>query len=812
MLFCAPAFSISAQDIGVLTSSSPTTGCNLTDSEAVTVTVFNYGPDLNSSFDIAYVIDGGTPVVETITLGSAFLSFSSYSHTFATAADLSIPGTFIFDIYTSLGSDTDNSNDTLAGNIIISHPLSVGGIVGPADTVCFGTNSGSVSLTGHTGAVQSWEESTDGGATWTPISNTNTTNLYSNLTMTTRYRAVVQSVTCPPIFSASGEIFVDALSIGGLLTGDTAVCASGNSGVLTLAGNNGSILDWEYSTDNGASWFGISNDSATENFSNLTVTTWYRVEVQNGVCSSAYSDTVIVDVTPLAVGGTVGGSASVCVGNNSGNVTLSGETGTVFEWLFSTDGGVTWTAINNTNTTNPYSNLTQTTLFRAVVQTCTFDTSSIATITVDSLSDAGTVTGDTTVCLGANTGLLNVNGSVGLLTWEWSDDNGSIWTPTPGTSSTEPFSGLSIDTWYRVIAQNGSCPSDTSSIVIVTVIPSSDAGTLNGANTVCALGNSDSVYLSSSTGSVLFWESSTDAGANWDSIGSTDLSEPYNNLTGEKWYRAIVQNGNCPADTSATAVIVVDAASQAGTLLMDTVVCEGSNTVDLTLIGNNGIVLDWESSPDLINWSPLVNPATTYNTVDLASATYYHSIVQNGTCPADTSNSVFVQVYPDLADAGADISISFGESVVLSGAGGATYLWSPSTDLDDPNSASPTASPTETTTYIAMIADTNGCVYTDTMIVTVTEVSPELIITNLVTANNDGFNDFWTVQGIDTYSTSAVTIFNGAGQTVFTASPYLNDWDGTYQGDLLPDGTYYYVLEIGDDAEVYKGHINILSN
>jgi gliding motility-associated-like protein len=73
--------------------------------------------------------------------------------------------------------------------------------------------------------------------------------------------------------------------------------------------------------------------------------------------------------------------------------------------------------------------------------------------------------------------------------------------------------------------------------------------------------------------------------------------------------------------------------------------------------------------------------------------------------------------------------------------------------------------------------------------------------------NGDGINDFLVFGGSDfdptgtaflnAYPNARITIFNRWGQEVFTARPYRNDWDG----NKLPDGTYYYVLELGVDGQ-----------
>ena len=65
-------------------------------------------------------------------------------------------------------------------------------------------------------------------------------------------------------------------------------------------------------------------------------------------------------------------------------------------------------------------------------------------------------------------------------------------------------------------------------------------------------------------------------------------------------------------------------------------------------------------------------------------------------------------------------------------------------------------------------------------------------------------------KNIEQYGTSSVKVYNRNGQLVFSKRNYQNDWGGTYQetGELLPAGSYYYLVEItedGEEANVKKG-------
>ncbi|WP_156123762.1 S-layer family protein, partial [Flavihumibacter sp. ZG627] len=113
-------------------------------------------------------------------------------------------GTFNYTVQTS--GPCVNTN--LTGTLTVA-PVPVGGNITPAvTTVCSGSNSGTLTLSGHTGAVVRWESSTNGGSTWTPVSNTSTTQSYSNLTQTISYRAVIEGGVCPDAYSSIAVVSV----------------------------------------------------------------------------------------------------------------------------------------------------------------------------------------------------------------------------------------------------------------------------------------------------------------------------------------------------------------------------------------------------------------------------------------------------------------------------------------------------------------------------------------------------------------------------------------------------------------------------
>ncbi|MEL6989251.1 MAG: gliding motility-associated C-terminal domain-containing protein, partial [Bacteroidota bacterium] len=77
-------------------------------------------------------------------------------------------------------------------------------------------------------------------------------------------------------------------------------------------------------------------------------------------------------------------------------------------------------------------------------------------------------------------------------------------------------------------------------------------------------------------------------------------------------------------------------------------------------------------------------------------------------------------------------------------------------------------------------------------------------VPNAFSPNGDGKNDFWVIPGIEDFEFRRATVVNRWGDIVFQSNEYNNDWGGTYKGNPLPEGTYYWILELQDGPEDQK--------
>lgn len=113
--------------------------------------------------------------------------------------------------------------------------------------------------------------------------------------------------------------------------------------------------------------------------------------------------------------------------------------------------------------------------------------------------------------------------------------------------------------------------------------------------------------------------------------------------------------------------------------------------------------------------------------------------------------------------------------------------------------------------YFSVVIYDNGC--NNSRFFTVTEtgnpVNPTVGIMNLLTPNGDGFNDVWLIEDLAAISPAKVAVYARSGNLVYESNTYDNTWNGYYNGNPLPEGSYFYVIE-GATGTVLKGTISII--
>ncbi|HWZ13645.1 MAG TPA: PKD domain-containing protein [Mucilaginibacter sp.] len=232
--------------------------------------------------------------------------------------------------------------------------------------------------------------------------------------------------------------------------------------------------------------------------------------------------------------------------------------------------------------------------------------------------------------------------------------------------------------------------------------------------------------------------------------------------------------------------------------------CQGDQPVQV-IENTNGFTGSGVFTGRGISSTGLFNPAT----AGVGKFTINYTFTAQNGCDYSTSQQVTVRPAPTVS-AGSDFFMLEGGSEKIKATAGGdnlTYKWFPSTGLDHDDILNPTVTPTINTTYKLVVTNSEGCSAASEVNVSVLKYP---VIPNTFTPNGDGINDTWNILYLNTYPGNTVEIFDRYGKKVFSSIGYTTPWDGTYNGAVLPSGTFYYVIDPKNGRKVIAGSVTIV--
>lgn len=395
-------------------------------------------------------------------------------------------------------------------------------------------------------------------------------------------------------------------------------------------------------------------------------------------------------------------------------------------------------------------------------------------------------------CFGACDGSISLVPSGGV-----SNNYTVTWDPIPpGGQGVLSASGLCPETYDITITDDAGC--DTTITIAITEPDELMVNIDSVQDAICSQFNDGSIFASIEGGTGPYntmW--SGPGGYTNDSLIIEDL------FTGTYSVLVIDANG-CEAATFAEVGAQLEVEANAG---MDITMCEG---IPILLDGSGS------TNANTYEWSELGGPMLGNDpTVEVqpnVGTTSYVLTITNGPCTDSDTVQVTVDPTP-IAEAGEDQSMYLEESVVIggqpTGPAGSDFLWSPGSDLSDSTATNPIATPTESTWFYVTVIDPNGCVGIDSVFV---EVIPEIVVPSGFTPNGDGPNDTWILDFANQFPDLTVEIYNRWGDQLFESVGYNDPWDGTYNNEPVPVGTYYYVINLNDPQypEPFTGPLTVL--
>ncbi|MBW1657834.1 T9SS sorting signal type C domain-containing protein [Flavobacterium quisquiliarum] len=531
--------------------------------------------------------------------------------------------------------------------------------------ICAGTTPGTIigsdPIGGSTYSYE-WQSSTSATGTFTPIASSNTKDYAPGiLTQSTYYRRVVTSNGCSST-SAIVLIKVNPLPTSNV-SGTTPICNGGSTTVsVALTGT----APWNLT---------YSDGSASTNVNNITASP-YTFSV-NPTSTKTYTVTALSDANCTSVAGGRTGSAVITV-NPRPTATISGTTTTCYgtstpvsvqftgtgPWNISyTYGSVSGTFSTNSNPYNVNVNPTSTTTYSITALSdanCTAiasDISAGATITVRPQFTAGAIQGTgQTICYGQNPSQIGnttaASGGDGTITYQWqSSTDAAFTTPTTISSNTltyTPPAGLTVNTWYRRQAKDGTCSAFTNSTNAwaVTVRSQFTAGAIQTTGETICSGQNPSQIGSTTAASggdgVITYQWLAD-GVNITGANSATYTPPAG-LTTTTTYTRSAHDGTCNTGSTLSTgswTVTVRPLQTAPSKTITHVNCLAQGKVILGNLPSSGAYQINQTGDASATINIASSTGTTYEVTGLAVGTYYFT-VQTGTTCASAQTEVIV--------------------------------------------------------------------------------------------------------------------------------------------------------------------------
>jgi gliding motility-associated-like protein len=543
-----------------------------------------------------------------------------------------------------------------------------------------------------------------------------------------------------------------------------------------------------------------SSPSTGVTFSTNTVTAsagTYTITASNGICSATSAQVVINAFTGSLSAPIIDAVNQPTCTTSTGSVDFSGLPSG--NWTLTINPG--GTTVTGSGTTTSVSSLAAATTYTFSVEDasgCVSSASAGAVVNAQPVTPTAPTIGTITQpnCA-VQTGSVALSGLPSSGTWTLTATPGATTQTGSGTSAT--YSGLNPGTTYTFTVTNAAgCVSPPSGNVVVDALPSGPAAPTASVTVqpTCTL----------PTGTILV-TSPTGASYTYSVNGTTyQVSATFGSLAPGS-YNVTVQDVSTSCVSASTVLIVDPLPAGPGAPVANI-------TSQPTCLDPFGAIQI--TSPTGSGYQFSVNgtavPIGTFNLTGLdPSQTYSITVTDQSTGCTSSSFDVTIDPVPSgpPVDAGVDVYIEAGDTVILTAIGSGTMVW------DNGDITSTIVNPLVTTTYNVTLTDVNGCSSTDQVTVIVQVECGEVFIPTAFSPNGDALNSFFRIKvKQECIVEMNLKVFDRWGEVVFEGMKAEDYWDGTFKGKPLDSAVFVYTLDIllsnSDERQGFSGNLTLI--
>jgi len=566
------------------------------------------------------------------------------------------------------------------------------------------------------------------------------------------YRVVATYSNCNnpnAVTEAEGMVTVNKGSGFSLTaTVDPGTCINGGVGTITVDPTGSG---YEYSL-NGASWQVSNVFTRPQGL--------YTIRVRNLVSGCSDSSLVLVPlITPFTMD--IAAAPTKCYGSTDGIVTISTIAGTM-PFQFSANGGATYQSSN---------------IFNLGAGTYTIrvkDATNCAKDSVINILQPDSITATTQVsaafCSGTADGKITVTASGGMPGYTYSLA-GIVY-------QTSNVLAANVGNFTVYVKDTNNCIKSIGGIIV----PLNDTMRLSPMpDTVLCLGSSI-ILLPNTNATRFLYTPATGLSSN---TSANPTASPADTIT---YYLDATLGTLCTRSDTFTINILKPPVPNAGS---DTTICYDTQA-QLYASAIRGNTYRWTPATGLNNPN-IPNPIMTL----ITTTTFTVAVTDPYNCGFVRTDNVTVTVRPKVrAFAGQDTTATIGTPVQLYGCCMNLYKWSPSFIFQSDTARNPIGNFPAGTNQIIMLTTTpEGCAGKDTVIVKAYQGPTYYVPSGFSPGNRDGRNDLFRPVPVGIEETFFFSVFNRYGQLVFTTKTFFEGWDGTWKGQLQPEGAYVWMVK-----------------
>lgn len=649
----------------------------------------------------------------------------------------------------------DASSCTVIVPFVINQPEPLlGSVSEQTDVICFGDNTGSVMVTAS-GGVPPYGYQLGSG----PFQSNGT---FGSLVAGNYSITIRDANNCDLIMPVT--INQPGTPMAGTISPVAISCYGESNGSLDLSVTGGTI-PYIYLWSNGA---------ATEDLTGLPAGNYSVTVTDSNGCTSVANAAVTQPSSALS-GSIVSRTDVTEYGGSNGSVTVSGSGGTS-PYMYSIDDGAF-------QVSGTFGSLTAGTYKLTIRDAglCLYELT--VTITQPTLPLSALVRDRQNVsCNGGTNGSVTVEGWGGSQPYLYSQGGGAF-------QSSGTFNSLQAGT-YTITVKDAAL--DEFDIIIDIFQPDPLSVSVSGEDITCFGGFTGRVTATPSGGTppYTYW---------WNSAPA-QITAVATNLPAGTFTVTVADANGCSVTNSVT--ISQPVTDMEISIDQDNVTCNGGTNGNATAAVAGGL------EPYSFSWNTMPEQ-TKENAANLPAGTYTITVTDSYGCiktqtvtiaepqPITVNPTVTPTSCPDSEDGAVSLAIAGGTSPF-------TVLWSDGRTGVNRTGLTPGS-------YTAVITDHNSCGETVTAEVDFSFSFGCLVIPQVITPNNDGYNDVWQIRNIDLYPDAEVRIFNRWGKMVFSTSNLSdNPWNGTVGGKLVPTDSYHYILYLNDGSKPRSGVISVI--